>query len=42
MADRELETVALDRRGGALRIVLDRPEALNAFDARPVPDRTVP
>jgi 2-(1,2-epoxy-1,2-dihydrophenyl)acetyl-CoA isomerase len=34
MADLELETVALDRRGGALRIVLDRPEALNAFDAR--------
>jgi 2-(1,2-epoxy-1,2-dihydrophenyl)acetyl-CoA isomerase len=34
MADPELETVALARRGGALRIVLDRPDALNAFDAR--------
>ena len=29
-----LETVALDRRGAELRIVLDRPEVMNAWDDR--------
>ncbi len=31
MADPELETVRLERRGGELRIVLDRPETMNAW-----------
>lgn len=34
MADPTLDTVVLERRGAALRIVLDRPEALNAWDHR--------
>jgi 2-(1,2-epoxy-1,2-dihydrophenyl)acetyl-CoA isomerase len=34
MADPQLETVALERRGGELRIVLDRPESMNAWDRR--------
>lgn len=32
MADPALETVTLERRGGELRIVLDRPESMNAWD----------
>lgn len=32
MADPELETVTLQRRGGELRVVLNRPEAMNAWD----------
>ncbi len=34
MADPELQTVRLDRRGAELRITLDRPQALNAWDRR--------
>jgi 2-(1,2-epoxy-1,2-dihydrophenyl)acetyl-CoA isomerase len=32
MADPALDTVLLERRGGELRIVLNRPEAMNAWD----------
>lgn len=34
MADPVLETVRLERRGGELRIVLDRPDTMNAWNAQ--------
>src|SRR3954449_4470119 len=34
MADPELETIALERRGGELRITLNRPGSMNAWDAQ--------